>query len=111
MLLFVLRRNNDTTQDIACILKELPIDIVKDVPLDYMHLVYLGVVHKLRVLWFRGLKEIKLGSKVRSQVSERNLKIAKYVPCEFNRRPRSLSELDRCKATEFRFFLLYGVHT
>ncbi|KAL3226085.1 hypothetical protein MRX96_004527 [Rhipicephalus microplus] len=47
------------------ILEELPIDIVKDVPLDYMHLVCLGLVHKLLVLWFRGPKEIKFGSKVR----------------------------------------------
>ncbi|KAL1477861.1 hypothetical protein MTO96_035414 [Rhipicephalus appendiculatus] len=42
-----------------------------------MHLVCLGVVHKLIVLWFRGPKEIKLGSKVRNELSERNLKIAK----------------------------------
>lgn len=76
-------------------------DMVKDVPLDYMHLVCLGVVHKLLVLWFRGPKEIRLGNKVRNELSERNLKIAKYVPSDFNRRPRSLSELDRWKATEF----------
>lgn len=36
------------------ILLELPVDIVKQVPLEYMHLVCLGVVHKLLVMWFRG---------------------------------------------------------
>ncbi|CAN8006892.1 unnamed protein product, partial [Ixodes hexagonus] len=43
------------------ILKELPMDMIKDVPLDYMHLICLGVVHKLLTLWIRGPKGIKQG--------------------------------------------------
>ncbi|XP_077540823.1 uncharacterized protein LOC144153059 [Haemaphysalis longicornis] len=90
------------------ILAALPIDLVKDVPLDYMHLVCLGVVHKLIVLWFHGPKKVRLGRKVRLALSKRNVALAQFVPFEFNRKPRSLAELDRWKATEFRFFLLYG---
>ncbi|EEC02901.1 hypothetical protein IscW_ISCW024146, partial [Ixodes scapularis] len=33
--------------------------------------------------------------------------IEPYVCSKFNRRPRGLSELDRCKATEFRKVVLY----
>ncbi|XP_077498778.1 uncharacterized protein LOC144109886 [Amblyomma americanum] len=92
----------------SSIVEQLPIDIVRGVPLDYMHLVCLGVVHKLLVLWFRGPKAIRLGSKVRIELSVRNVKAAPFVPCELNRKPLSLTDLDRWKATEFRFFLLYG---
>nr|XP_037285805.1 uncharacterized protein LOC119178671 [Rhipicephalus microplus] len=35
------------------ILEELPFDLVKDIPLDYMHLVCLGVMNKLLTLWVR----------------------------------------------------------
>lgn len=40
-------------------------------------------------------------------ISKKLLNCASYIPVEFNRRPRSLSELARWKATEFRMFLLY----
>ncbi|CAN7984903.1 unnamed protein product, partial [Ixodes hexagonus] len=75
--------------------KVLPIDLVKDVPLDYMHLVCLGVTRKLLLLWTRGPKEVRLGNKVCNEMSERNRKLAQFVPCDFNRKPRSLSELER----------------
>ncbi|CAN7951930.1 unnamed protein product, partial [Ixodes pacificus] len=35
-------------------LEKLPIDLVKNVPLDYMHLVCLGVVSKLLRIWLKG---------------------------------------------------------
>ncbi|CAN7998523.1 unnamed protein product, partial [Ixodes pacificus] len=74
---------------------ELPVDIVKQVPLEYMHLVCLGVVHKLLVMWFRGPRPTRLGSQVRDSVSAMNIALARYVPSDFNRKPRSLSDLDR----------------
>ncbi|KAG0440298.1 hypothetical protein HPB47_016342 [Ixodes persulcatus] len=43
-------------------LKELPIDLVMQVPLDFMHLVCLGVVHKLLRLWLKGNSRSRLGT-------------------------------------------------
>ena len=35
------------------------------------------------------------------------LSLKGYVPCEYSSKPRSLDVIDRCKAAEFRQFLLY----
>lgn len=40
-------------------------------------------------------------------ISDNHLKLSGYVPAEFVRKPRSLSDLGHWKATEFRLFLLY----
>ncbi|XP_064482978.1 uncharacterized protein LOC135395818 [Ornithodoros turicata] len=61
------------------ILKDLPIDLVKIVPEEYMHLVLLGVVHKLLVLWFKGDKAYRLGSSVRDQISVECLKVEPHI--------------------------------
>ena len=44
---------------------------------------------------------------MRLQISESLLSLCSYIPHEFDRKPRSLAELDRWKATEFRLLLLY----
>lgn len=83
-----------------------PLDIVEigmvsQVPLDYMHLVCLGIVKKL------------MKSSIKSQIipvgfiSNRLQRTSKYIPLEFARKCRALDEIDRLKATEFRLFLLY----
>lgn len=43
------------------VLVDLPIDLVRDVPLDYMHLVLLGVVKKLLLLWLSGPLNTRVG--------------------------------------------------
>lgn len=35
-------------------LEKLPIDKIKDIPLDYMHLILLGVVKKIIKIWIKG---------------------------------------------------------
>ncbi len=75
-------------------------------PLDYMHLVCLGVVKKL-LSWVNGPPVVRLGSELIENISVRLLKLVPFIPCEFQRKPRSLSQLAYMKATEYRQILLY----
>ena len=83
------------------------LNMVNSFPLDYMHLVCLGVVRKLIVMWKRGSKKFRLPTEKILQLSIHLESIQSCVPSEFARKPRSILELDRWKATEFRQFLLY----
>ena len=91
----------------------LPVGLATGVVFDYMHLVCLGVCRRLINFWLRG--PIHKGDSVASRLSAGTirqlcLKIAKLcnsIPTEFARKPRSVYEVDRWKATEFRLFLLY----
>ena len=75
---------------------------------DYMHSVLLGVMRKLLNLWLSRSNNIyKLSQNNINTIDNRILLIKKCVPMYFARKPRSIRELDRWKATEFRLFLLY----
>lgn len=88
-------------------LLNLGLGLVTQFPLDYMHLVCLGVMRKLLISWCRGPLTVRLCSRDVDILSDRLTSFAKYVPDELPRKPRSLREIDRWKATEFRMFLLY----
>ncbi|CAG9822220.1 unnamed protein product [Phaedon cochleariae] len=84
------------------------IDIIADVPSDYMHLVLLGVVKKLLCgLWCFGPPPHKFSSAQFTGISELLINLIPSFPSDFARKPRSLKEVKRWKATEFRHFLLY----
>jgi len=89
------------------ILEKLPIGMVSQIPLDYMHLVCLGVVKRLIQFWLRGSKNVRLSAENINTVSHYLIAIKPCIPSEFARKPRSLHDVDRWKATEFRQFLLY----
>ena len=72
---------------------QIGIRMETQVPLDYMHLVCLGVIKKLQLLWVRGSLKCRL------------LSLGSYIPKEFARKP--CDTLERWKTTEFRLFLLY----
>lgn len=77
-------------------------------PLDYMHLVCLGVVRSIMYLWiFVPSHPQKLPSKIINEISSKLVALKSSMPAELNRKPRSLNEIKRWKATEFRQFLLY----
>ena len=88
-------------------LTQLGIGMVSRFPLDYMHLVCLGVTKKLIWLWLKGPLTTRIGSNTKNLISEILLSLSAYIPQEFVRKPRSLDEVERWKATEFRMFLFY----
>lgn len=83
-------------------------DMVNGFPLDYLHLICLGTVRKLLYLWCFDTKcNNKLSRASINQLSQLLLAQKYNIPTEFSRKPRSLQEIKRWKATEFRQFLLY----
>lgn len=91
----------------SCLVEIPRFDIVKGFSLDYMHLVCLGVVKKLIMLWMKGPLNVRLPSWKINQLSELIVNLKPVFVCEFSRKPRTLIEVARWKATEFRSFLLY----
>ena len=87
--------------------QQLNIDLVSQFPLDYMHLVCLGVVRRLILLWMKGPLKTRLGNNMITALSEVLISMKVFIPKEFARKPRALHKVDRWKATEFRQFLLY----
>ena len=92
---------------------KLPIDMIKQFPVDYMHQVCLGVMRRLMKIWFRGRArdETSVSADTIDVINGRLNELRRHVPDDFARKPRSLNDLEHWKATEFRQFLLYnGLH-
>ena len=88
-------------------LSDSGIKCVTGFPIDYMHLVCLGVVKRILLTWKRGPRHVKLSSRQIKQLSNNLVELKGKLPSEFARQPRSLEHVKRWKATEFRQFLLY----
>lgn len=87
--------------------EDLSIDMIHTFPLDYMHLICLGVMKKMLHLWIKGNHISRLRAADIEALSIDLITLRKFIPIEFSRHPRGLNELDRWKATELRMFLLY----
>lgn len=87
--------------------ENLPVDMVNNFPLDYMHLICLGVMKRMIQLWIKGHHIYRLRAIAIDSLSTDILTLHKYIPIEFARHTRGINEIDRWKATEFRLFLLY----
>ncbi|XP_031350255.1 uncharacterized protein LOC116178316 isoform X1 [Photinus pyralis] len=88
-------------------LLNLPINLIKNFPTDYMHNICLGIVRKMLNTWIGGSLRVRLPHQKVTTMSQRLLDLKRRIPIEFNRKPRSLEELKYWKATEFRTFLIY----
>ncbi|XP_075147430.1 uncharacterized protein LOC142221570 [Haematobia irritans] len=89
-------------------LETLNIDIVQQCSLDYMHVICLGVMRTLLNAWVKKKGEdYSLMSWKCETISKELCFNSNNVTKEFQRKPRSLRDLERWKATELRQFLLY----
>ncbi|XP_024868247.1 uncharacterized protein LOC112452339, partial [Temnothorax curvispinosus] len=88
------------------ILENLPIDMILQIPLDYMHLFGLGTSRLLQ-FYVRGRKNVRLPSAAIDSIDKHLIDSRKYIIKEFARMPRNLSYVDSWKATEVRLFVLY----
>eukprot|EP00111_Clytia_hemisphaerica_P014372 TCONS_00042316-protein len=92
--------------ELTCLV-EFGICCVSQFPLDYMHLVCLGVVKRLLIVWKEGDRRYKLSAGQLNRISSSLNSMSGKFPSDFARQPRGLKDLKRWKATEFRLFLLY----
>ncbi len=83
------------------------IPCVSSFVLDYMHLVCLGVVRRILYYLCRVPNPHRLSPRQKAELSSELIRLKNAMPSEMARKPRSLQELERWKATEFRQFLLY----
>ncbi|KAG8227301.1 hypothetical protein J437_LFUL004850 [Ladona fulva] len=84
------------------------INMVDRFPFEYMHLVCLGVMRKILYSFMKGSNyKVCLTATILDQLSVKIVNLCPYIPSEFGRKPRSLQELLRWKATEFRKIFLY----
>lgn len=90
------------------ILEELPIDMIKQFPLEYLHLVCLGVMKKLLQMWLAGDSKSLLSTIEIQKISDNLRQISLTQPCDFQRSIRPLNDFAFFKGTEFRVFLLYS---
>lgn len=81
--------------------------MVSQFPQDYMHLVLLGVVRKMIYTWMQGPLRMRVRTASIAAMSDRMLSYRVHWPSDFQRKPRSFTEVKNWKATEFRSFLCY----
>jgi hypothetical protein len=111
-------RTNESFRNEACakgshrtgdspLLKIPDFNIINSCILDSMHLIYQGVCKRFLSFLKGGPRQIRLSQTQIQSISEKLCKLSQFTPSEFARRPRSLGDMERWKATEFRQFTLY----
>lgn len=72
-------------------LTDVNFGMVSQIPIDYMHLVCLGVMKRLLLLWIKSPLPCRLSARSVLQISSNLLSLKNCVPSDFARQPRSLS--------------------
>ena len=74
---------------------DLPIDMVAQFPIDYMHQLCLGVMRKLLLTWTKGNRGVRISLRHMSEISDKLINLRSAIPSNFARRPRGLNERER----------------
>jgi len=88
-----------------CPLKPFSVACVTQFGLDYMHLVCLGVVHRLLLYWKGPIGPIfvRLGSRSVKELSQKLIALCPYIPSEFARRPTVGLLVKSCAGKQLNF--------
>lgn len=98
--------NKQHHQGISPLVGVQGIDMVKQFILEFMHLGYLGLMKKLLDYW-TNTAEFKLDRLSILRISQRLMNMSSQVPDEFQKTTKSLGEIAKWHAVEYRFFVLY----
>lgn len=82
--------------------------MITQFPLDYLHLICLGITKKIIHIWCKGQIPYKESKQHVDYLSGKLSSYNSCFPVEFNRKPRGIGELEYWKGTEYRTFLLYS---
>ena len=72
---------------------KLPIGMVSQFPIDYMHLVCLGVIKRFILLCISGPLKVRIGGKVQQNITDFLLILRKSIPMEFARKPKTIADV------------------
>jgi len=87
---------------------EPPINMIKQFVLDFMHQGCLGVTKKMILdFWLEGTLTTRLSPSKKRLLSQSLIELQSQIPVDFQRTTRSITDISRWKATEYRLFLLY----
>lgn len=95
------------SNELTCLIELPDFDSVYSFSTDYMHQICLGIMKKLLFLWTKRPLNVRLRSKSVDDLSSSLLALENCITSDFVRSVRSLKELSRFKATEFRTIVLY----
>lgn len=102
--------NHHRPGELSCIHK-LGIGLVSSFPLDYMHLVCIGITKRLLLRWKSSKKtqeKCHLTDAMLVRLDQSIVSFSRHIPSDFVRRlSGGMKSVSYWKATEFRLFLLY----
>lgn len=95
--------------EVSPLLRILEFDPIRSVLLDSMHLLFLGVTKTLlNYIVYGGSKTGGIGPRNRMVLCNLLRSLSGQIPAEFQRKVLDITDIKNWKATQFRFFLLYG---